>query len=93
MEDYTKYQKMNFKKKFKCSGEIWHSSCWSCGQFEYCINREIILKNAGINNLEYPSPEYKYVFEIKGTFDHGRFGISLDKDILPVDRGDIYTHD
>lgn len=84
---------MNFKEKYHCSSEVWCSTCWSCPQFEYCINREIILKNAGINNLEYPSPEYKYMYEIKGTFEHGRFSISLDKDVLPIDHGYIYAHD
>lgn len=94
MEDYSKYQAMNFKKKHSCPGEIWQATCWSCAQFEYCINRELILNNAGLTNLEYPSPDIAMCYEIRGTFEPGRFSLALDAtDNLPMDRGDIYSND
>lgn len=78
MQDYTEYIKMDFKKTYKCPyKENDVGKCWSCQEFDYCVNRKQILNEANIVNLEYTSNGPNWLLcEPKGTFDPGRFIIS-----------------
>lgn len=69
---------MDFKKEYRCPHkELDVGKCWSCPEFEYCINRKQILMDAGINNVEYTSNVPNWLLhEPRGTFDPGRFAIT-----------------